>query len=327
MKANSKPWPRYALLALLAALVCVAVCRSASAQASASASVSTQAPAPAGLAIRPDRVILLDLARSGDALLAVGERGVVLRSRDNGGSWQAVGTPATRTLSGIAMADGLHGVAVGHGGTVLRTFDGGAHWTPVKVDAAGSDALLGVLHLGGGDYLAYGAFGLYLESRDGGASWSRSQPLGADFDRHISHIVASNDGLLLVGESGTLARSTYAGSFFGAVAGGDGVLLAYGMRGNVYRSLDAGKSWQKIELGTSLALMNGRRLDDGRIVLAGNAGLLAVSTDNGASFTLHKSARGKGIAQLDTRASDGASLLTVGEGGVERVRIDNKRKD
>jgi len=188
------------------------------------------------------------------------------------------------------------------------------------------------VHTGGAGYIAYGAFGLYIESLDGGATWERRQPLGPDFDRHISQVIVDGGALLMVGESGTLARSAdggrhwdkldahYAGSFFGALALGDGALLVYGMRGNVYRSADHGNSWNKVELGSSLALMNGRRLDDGRVVLVGDAGLVAVSADRGISFTLHKSAGGKGIAQLDVKA--GASLLVVGEGGVERVRLD-----
>lgn len=285
----------------------------------------------AALRIRPDHVILQDVVRHGAQLVAVGERGLVMTSADDGRTWQAGFAPVTRTLSALAFADERRGVVVGHGGTVLVTDDSGGHWRAISVEAVGRDALLGVTHLGGGTFVAYGAFGLYIESRDYGMSWTRKQPLGADFDRHISQVAQVGSQLLMVGESGTLARSTdggqswrkldspYQGSLFGALAAADGALLIYGMRGQVFRSGDGGDSWRKVELGTSLALMNGRRLDDGRLILVGNAGLLAVSGDNGNSFALQTAPGGKGIAQVATGGS--GQLLAVGEGGVESLRL------
>lgn len=305
------------------------------APAKAGAEAKTAPSAARALQVRADRVILQDVVQAGQRLLAVGERGIVLLSDDGGKSWQPRFTATNRTLSGLAMADAQRGVAVGHGGTVMTTADGGLSWKAVTVDAAGKDALLGVLHAGGTRYVAWGAFGMYLESADGGASWQRKQALGPDFDRHISQVSASGEHWLLVGESGTLARSAdagkswdtvkspYPGSFFGTLATADGALLAFGMRGNIFRSADHGASWAKIESGTALALMSGRRLDDGRIVLVGNTGVLAVSSDNGNSFTLQKSARGRGLAQLVQVSSGPAKggLVAVGEAGAEQLSL------
>lgn len=323
--------------------------------ATAHAAAKTEPSTARALQIRADRIILQDVVQAGKRLLAVGERGIVLLSDDAGRSWQPRFTATNRTLSALAMGDEQRGVAVGHGGTVLTTADGGASWQTVAVEAAGKDALLGVLHAGAQRYVAWGAFGLYLETDDGGATWRRKQPLGPDFDRHISQVIVAGNGInnngsgsggsgsgsgsvhthvwLLVGESGTLARSAdagatweavkspYPGSYFGALATADGALLAFGMRGNIYRSADQGASWTRIESGTSLALMRGSRLDDGRLVLVGNAGLLAVSSDHGASFTLQKTARGKGLAQL-VQTSGG--LVAVGEAGAETVSLKGK---
>lgn len=304
-------------------------------QTAASAEAKTDPSASRTLQVRADRIILQDLAQADNRLLAVGERGIIMLSDDAGKTWQPRFTATNRTLSGLAMADAQRGVAVGHGGTVLTTADGGLTWKAVTVDAAGKDALLGVLHAGGTRYVAWGAFGLFVESADNGATWERKQPLGPDFDRHLSHIAISGEHWLLVGESGTLARSSdagktwesikspYPGSFFGALATADGALLAFGMRGNIYRSADRGASWTKIESGTALALMSGRRLADGRLVLVGNTGVLAVSSDNGNSFTLQKSARGRGLAQL-VQVSTGpakGTLVAVGEAGAEQLSL------
>lgn len=281
---------------------------------------------PAPSVYKPQRVVLLDVARAGNRLVAVGERGLVMTSTDDGRSWQGQRTKVTRTLTGVAFADDKVGVAVGHGGSLLRTADGGASWTPVEVEAVGRDSLLGVTHLEGPVFAAYGAFGLYIESADGGVTWARRRVGGEDFDRHISQVVKVGPELLLVGESASLARSAdrganwqkmespYHGSFFGALATAKGSVLAYGMRGNVYRSTDGMKTWAKVELPTAAALMGSRQLDDGTIVLVGGTGVVAVSRDDGASFRTAADARGRSLSQVIATGS--RDLIVVGEGGI-----------
>ena len=52
---------------------------------------------------------------------------------------------------------------------------------------------------------------------------------------------------------------------------------------------------------------------DGRIVLLGNAGLVAESTDNGATFTLRWSSAGRGFASV---VEVPGGLVVAGESGV-----------
>jgi len=89
------------------------------------------------------------------------------------------------------------------------------------------------------------------------------------------------------------------------------------MRGNLFRSADQGKSWDKIDLGTTLGVMNGRQLPDGRVLLVGNAGLIARSDDHGFSFHTGKTPRGLGIAQIALTPQGG--VIAVGEGGIESL--------
>jgi photosystem II stability/assembly factor-like uncharacterized protein len=65
--------------------------------------------------------------------------------------------------------------------------------------------------------------------------------------------------------------SPYKGSLFGAVVADDGAIVAFGMRGRIYRSSDAGKSWKQVDNTSQATLMGGTRLPDGGIVLAGAA--------------------------------------------------------
>lgn len=275
--------------------------------------------------IRADRIILMDITRAGDRLVAVGERGVALLSDDAGKTWKASETPVTRTLTGVAFDDARVGVAVGHGGSLVRTEDGGETWTHVPLEEAGPDSLLGVVSLGGGQFAAYGAFGLYFHSSDAGKTWERRTVLAEDFDRHISQVLRVGEALFMVAESGTLARSEdggatwtavespYVGSYFGATALKDGAILAFGMRGHVFRSADLGATWQQLELDTTASLNAGRQLEDGRVLLVGNVGLLALSRDGGQTLELHWSPAGRGFAALTEVAG---SVVLAGESGI-----------
>jgi photosystem II stability/assembly factor-like uncharacterized protein len=85
------------------------------------------------------------------------------------------------------------------------------------------------------------------------------------------------------------------------------------MRGTIFRSADAGVTWQKVETGTTATFNSGRTLSDGRIILVGNAGLVATSTDNGQSFKIEWSPASRGFSALVE--ADGG-LVVVGEAGV-----------
>jgi photosystem II stability/assembly factor-like uncharacterized protein len=293
----------------------------------AEGTASTAKPASSRIVvdIKPDRIVLMDVALAGNRLVAVGERGFTLVSDNEGKAWQARGTPVDRTLTGVAFRDDKTGVAVGHGGTVIRTEDGGERWTHVPLEEAGPDSLLGVTWLGDDHFVAYGAFGLYFDSTDAGRSWQRRMVLNEEFDRHISQVIVVGSSLVLVAESGTLLRSDdggstwteivspYQGSYFGAVLTNSGALLVFGMRGNVYRTTDLGATWTKIPLDTTVSLMSGKQLSNGTLLLVGNSGLLADSRDDGQTLKLHWSPQRKGFSSF---AQVGNQVTLVGETGV-----------
>ncbi|MDY0012057.1 MAG: YCF48-related protein [Rhodocyclaceae bacterium] len=145
-----------------------------------------------------------------------------------------------------------------------------------------------------------GAYNLILRTRDGGKSWTF---LGDQVDNpgalHINAIQKIGDALFLAGEQGKLWRldpatdkfalvpTPYAGSWFGLV-GTSRAVVAFGLRGNVWRSGDGGASWQKIDSGVESTVTAGTRLDDGRIILATSGGATIVSSDEGMSFTPFK---------------------------------------
>jgi photosystem II stability/assembly factor-like uncharacterized protein len=151
-----------------------------------------------------------------------GGDGTIVESQDSGQTWQPAGTGLPNGLYAEVIIDpgapgSLWTTLSGTG--VLRSMDGGATWTPAS---AGLDDLTGgpiVLLPGGVPRLLVGAgFAALEKSDDGGGSW---QP--------------SRDGLRL-GEWHLLAGAPSAPSVLYAGA--------YGTRGGVARSSDAGQSWQ-----------------------------------------------------------------------------------
>ncbi|MEB0055145.1 glycosyl hydrolase, partial [Pseudomonas sp. FG1] len=76
----------------------------------------------------------------------------------------------------------------------------------------------------------------------------------------------------------------YKGTFFGVLNLEGDTLLAYGLRGNVWRSPDHGANWQRVAPEQSVTLTAARRLHDGSLLLADESGRLLRSTDDGRSF-------------------------------------------
>ena len=72
--------------------------------------------------------MLLDVANAGKRLVAVGERGHVVYSDDNGGTWAQAAVPVSVTLTAVSFPTPEKGWAVGHDGVVLHTSDGGKTW-------------------------------------------------------------------------------------------------------------------------------------------------------------------------------------------------------
>lgn len=86
---------------------------------------------PALAVARPTAAHLLAIARAGERLVAVGERGLVIYTDDAGRHWTQAKVPVSVSLTAVRFANGKEGWAVGNMGAVLRTTDGGASWTRV----------------------------------------------------------------------------------------------------------------------------------------------------------------------------------------------------
>ncbi|MFY0535160.1 WD40/YVTN/BNR-like repeat-containing protein [Nannocystis pusilla] len=64
--------------------------------------------------------------------MIVGDSGAILRTQDEGTSWERLDSGTTRPLRDLAVLDDQVAVAVGDGGTLVRSVDGGAAWSPSR---------------------------------------------------------------------------------------------------------------------------------------------------------------------------------------------------
>lgn len=283
---------------------------------------------------KAEKSLLLDVTRAGKRLIAVGDRGHILFSDDQGKSWTQSKVPTRQLLTAVYFVDDKHGWAVGHDAQVLVSADGGVTWTKQFEDLQREAPLLDVWFKDTRHGFAVGAYGALLETTDGGKQWNDvADRLDNEDQFHLNAIAQVKDaGLFIVGEQGSMFRSSddgqtwqklegpYQGSLFGVIGTAQSrTLLAYGLRGNLYRSTDFGDSWQQIELkaarGTlEFGLASATLLDDGSLVLVGNGGSVLRSSDDGQSFSVFN--RSDRIALAGVSGKDGGGLVLVGQGGV-----------
>jgi photosystem II stability/assembly factor-like uncharacterized protein len=275
-------------------------------------------------------MLLLDAALAGRDVVAVGERGTILRSTDSGLNWERAELPAgtSATLTGVAFApDSRRGWAVGHDALILGTDDGGHTWSKQWQGDNLESSFLDVCAIDERHVIAVGAYGLCLTTEDGGHTWAPRKLVDSDY--HFNRITRGPTGTLyLAGEHGTLLRSTdqgltwvhldtpYDGSFYGILPLGPTTLLAHGLRGRVYRTADDGTTWQPAALPQPALIATTVKTKTGTVFLAGQARAWYASHDGGKQFTPWSVDCTTAIAEL-LEAPDGA-ILAFGEAGVTR---------
>jgi photosystem II stability/assembly factor-like uncharacterized protein len=198
--------------------------------------------------------LFLDGAAIGEHLVVVGERGHILVSRDAGFTWIQAEVPTRATLTGVSLYDRTRGWAVGHDAIILRTRDGGLSWETVYAAPEEQRPLLDVWFENAEHGIAVGAYGYFLETRDGGDTW-QSREIN-DNDYHLNHIAAaSSQRLYIAAEAGT-----------------------------VYRSDDAGRSWEELASPYEGSFFGSLPVGEQRVYLYGLRGHMFRSDDAGVSW-------------------------------------------
>ena len=299
-------------------------------------------PAAAVFAIESPKAakgLMIDVVHAGKRLVAVGDRGHILYSDDQGATWTQAKVPTRQLLTAVFFVDDKQGWAVGHDAQILASTDGGATWTQQFQDLKRESPLLDIWFNNANHGLAVGAYGALIETTDGGKTWADvSDRLDNEDQFHLNAIAFIKDaGLFIVGEQGSMFRSSddgqtweklegpYEGSLFGVISTAQPqTLLAYGLRGNLYRSTDFGTTWEQVELKAArgaleFGLSGATLLDDGSLVVVGNGGSVVVSHDDGVTFSVFN--RPDRISLSAVTAAGNGNLILAGQGGVRVATV------
>jgi photosystem II stability/assembly factor-like uncharacterized protein len=189
------------------------------------------------------------VARAGERLVAVGARGLIMTSGDEGASWQQSPCPVQDDLVAVQFPTATDGWAVGHDGVILHSSDAGRSWEKqldgrTAKDAftrhyqaaadAGDASSQAALELVERNYAAgptlplldvwfedkdrgyaVGSFGTLLATRDGGRNWAPwLERIDNQESLNLNSIRGINGDLYIAAESGTLYRMKRAGERF-----------------------------------------------------------------------------------------------------------------
>jgi photosystem II stability/assembly factor-like uncharacterized protein len=179
---------------------------------------------------------------------AVGHEETLLRTMDDGLSWQLVRTSVEGVpLLRVRFFDPDIGFATGGSGVLYSTRDGGNTWSRsvVTTDDDFDPHLFDVALLGGGQLVLAGEAGRLFRSNDNGVTWHE-------------------------------LPSPYTGSFFGLATPTPNTLIAFGMLGHAFISDDAGNSWDELPNLQHESFFSST-IAGGRIYLVGADGAVATS--------------------------------------------------
>jgi len=242
---------------------------------------------------------------------AVGHDGVILHSDDGGNTWikQFDGRMAEKQFrkyyeENIQKAD--------------DSFSKALELTKLNYEKGPALPFLDVYFENQLTGYAVGTFGLISKTTDGGKSWS---PLMHKIDNFqptmsLNNIKKIHDNLYITSERGCVfilnkkrdyfeKRETgYKGTFFG-ITGNDRVILAYGIRGAMYRSRDEGNSWEALSIPTHATISAG-------IAIASGDGFLFV-TQAGELLSCDGSANNFSVKMADTPMFVVAAAMTPSE--------------
>ncbi|MBA1204246.1 glycosyl hydrolase [Pseudomonas capeferrum] len=255
---------------------------------------------------------------------AVGHDGVILHSTDHGKSWvkQYDGRQAAKDLFDHFT------VLAEHGDETAQAYLEGVK---LNYKDGPEQALMDVWFADDQRGFAAGTFGTLLATTDGGKTWvSWMERVDNPEFLHYLAIAGVGGQVFIASERGIVFRlnqpagrfepieTGYSGSFFSIEATPHAVIAA-GLRGTTYKSLDQGTAWSPVATGIKVALSDVQAMPDGRFLLASVDGRVSVSDamiDRFEALPVTRPGRFSSLALLP----DGKAV-TVGYSGVRQVNV------
>jgi photosystem II stability/assembly factor-like uncharacterized protein len=259
----------------------------------------------------PASAVLLDVTNTGERLVAVGERGLVTWSDDQGDSWHQSTVPVSLTLTSVYFANANKGWATGHEGLILSTNDGGLNW---EVQQTGRDTVTQSIPLLEAevarlqvlldatedpeeqDVITFDQeyFIFAIEDAQAALENGPNEPLLDIWfkDENIGYAVGSYGAFLATtdgGENWQLkslsldnADKYHLNRF---TSGADGTLYIVGESGLAFRSGDQGATWEKLPVPYDGSLFGILALEGDALLIYGLRGHIFYSGDKGDNWT------------------------------------------
>jgi photosystem II stability/assembly factor-like uncharacterized protein len=260
--------------------------------------------------------LLLDIQHSAGRLIAVGDRGHVLVSDDEGGSWRQCKVPTEQMLTAVHFPSSRRGWAVGHDGLILASIDGGDTWV-IQRDGLVDQRQYDELRLGSLQREKANMKAALLVAAEAPAREALQERLDeivleiSELEYDLSHpvhapplldVYFSNDlqgvavgafNMLLLTEDGGISWTAAGdrldnpeGMHLNAVTGdGKGGLWLAAEGGMLFRSRDGGANWDKLDSPYPASWFGLARSPRSGVLLAfGLRGNVFRSTDGGDSW-------------------------------------------
>ena len=240
------------------------------------------------------QAVMLDLEAHENNVFAVGERGIILRSTDEGASWEQLESPIDVTLTGISFSSDKEGWIVGHESTILHSIDGGATWAINSYKPEDEKFYMSVNFVTPQLGYVQGTDGELWVTEDAGKSWDVSiLSVEEWYQNHLFAIETIGETALVAAERGGVfysedgltdwqpVPSPYDGSFFGVNKVANQYLI-FGMSGQLYLIKPGTLEWVKINTETDQFLLDSVATADKQLVLVvGRGGVVLVLNKKG----------------------------------------------
>lgn len=221
--------------------------------------------------------------------LAVGDRGGLFKTVDNGNTFSKIDVNISANLQDVDVSKAGNSVTVGDSGIILFSYDQFNSYT--EVNSGTKENLLQIKFINDKTAFAIGVNGTILRSHDSGFTWdilTHNNP-ETFFDIHF----VNNDKGFIVGRNGTLLFTSDGGTtwiteesftdkylksidFFdaknGAVVGGGGT---------VFITENGGSSWKERSLSGISGLQKVKYISEEFIIAVGSRGTLVISENGG----------------------------------------------
>jgi photosystem II stability/assembly factor-like uncharacterized protein len=270
------------------------------------------------------RLLLTDAMRVGNRIVAVGDRGYIVFSDNNGESWERAKSPAgLPLLNGLYFSDANTAWAVGHDAMILKSIDQGKTWESVFSTSKEKRPLMDIAFVDANTGFAVGAYGGYYETKDAGKTWAVRQAI-APAPKPAKPVKAAKGGRGQMMESDEDAeKSNDEDKHLNAIVKlGGNKLLIVGEAGTLLTSGDAGKTWTRLASPYKGSFFGAVQADDGSVLILGLRGNVFRAADASLKNWVQVETGTKASMMSGLKLADGAIVLS-GLSGTMLISRDN----